>query len=60
LDVCQDKDALGMLIIYDDYKEPNQRFNILKDEDSVNIVSVKSGKLLTVGSNCDRNGAPVF
>lgn len=51
MDVCQDKDALGMLIIYDDYKEPNQRFNIVKNGDSVNIISVKSGKYLTVGAN---------
>jgi hypothetical protein len=60
MDVCQDKDALGMLIIYDDYRSANQRFNVIKDGDSINIVSIKSGKYLTVGSNSDRNGAPVF
>lgn len=60
LDVCQDKGAFGMLIIYDDYKEPNQRFHIIQDGDSVNIVSVKSGKYVTVGANSDKNGAPIF
>lgn len=29
LDVCQDKDAFGTLIIYEDYKMDNQRFDIL-------------------------------
>ena len=40
-----------MLIIYEDYKQPNQRFDIVKVGDYVQIVSKKSGKLLTVGGN---------
>lgn len=28
LDVCQDVDKKGMLIIYDDYGGPNQLFNL--------------------------------
>jgi hypothetical protein len=51
LDVCQDKDRQGMLIIYEDFKQPNQRFDIVKVGDYVNIINKKNGKALTVGGN---------
>ncbi len=60
LDVCQDKDALGTLIIYEDYAQENQRFDILQADGYVYLVNKKSGKYLTVGSNSERNYAPVF
>ncbi len=60
LDICQDKDAFGTLIIYEDYNQPNQRFDILSAGQYVYIVSKKTGKYLTVGSNSDKNGSPIF
>lgn len=60
LDVCQDKDGLGMLIIYYDYLQLNQRFDIYTDSSSVYFVSKKTGKYLTVGAESDKNGAPIF
>lgn len=40
-----------MLIIYEDFKQPNQRFDIVKGGDYVNIINKKNGKALTVGGN---------
>jgi hypothetical protein len=40
-----------MLIIYEDFKAPNQRFDIIKEGDYVQIVSKQNGKFLTVGGN---------
>ena len=60
MDVCQDADAKGMLIIYHDYKQENQRFNIYMANSTIYIVSKKTNKFLTVGSNSDKNGAPIF
>ena len=40
-----------MLIIYEDYKQPNQRFDIVQMGDSVNIISRQTGKYLTVAAN---------
>lgn len=60
LDVCQDNDRKGMLIIYEDFKQPNQRFDIVKCGDYVNIVNRQNGKLLTVEGNSEKNGAPIF
>jgi hypothetical protein len=51
LDICQDKNAKGILIIYEDFKQPNQRFDIVQNGDSVVFVSRQSGKLLTVMGN---------
>jgi hypothetical protein len=61
LDVCQDKDAYGTLIIYNDYNQLNQRFDILKAGDSIYyLVNKKSGKYLTIGSNSEKNSAPIY
>jgi hypothetical protein len=60
LDVCQDNDAKGMLIIYNDYKQDNQRFDIYMSNTTIYIVSKKTNKFLTVASNSDKNGAPIF
>lgn len=61
LDICQDKDAFGTLIIYEDYKQKNQRFDILQaTQDVYYIRSCKSEKYLTVGSNSEKNYAPIF
>lgn len=61
LDVCQDKDAFGTLIIYEDYQQQNQRFDILQaSQDAYYIRNRKSGKYLTVGSNSEKNYAPIF
>jgi hypothetical protein len=61
LDVCQDKDAYGTLIIYNDYNQLNQRFDILKAGDNVYyILNKKSGKYLTIGSNSEKNSAPIY
>jgi hypothetical protein len=60
LDVCQDKDAFGSLIIYEDYGQDNQRFDILEAENYVYLRNRRSGKYLTVGSNSEKNFAPIF
>ena len=60
LDVCQDADKKGMLIIYDAYGGPNQQFIIRPKGVDVQIVCKKSGKALTVADNSNKNGAPVF
>lgn len=49
-----------MLIIYEDYQQENQRFDILQSGQHVYIRSCKSQKYLTVGSNSDKNSAPIF
>lgn len=51
LDISQDGKHKGMLIIYEDLKQPNQRFDIVKYGNSVNIVSRGTGKCLTVSCN---------
>lgn len=51
LDVCQDKDKQGMLIIYEDCNQLNQRFNIIKCGDYVMIINRQNGKALTVAGN---------
>ena len=52
-----------MLIIYEDYNQPNQRFNIVRSNvtaGKVHIINGKNGKYLTVGSNSVKDGAPIF
>ncbi len=51
LDVCQDIDKKGMLIIYEDCNQANQRFNIIKCGDYVMILNNQNGKALTVAGN---------
>jgi len=51
LDVCQDKDTKGMLIIYEDCNQTNQRFNIVKYSEYVMLISRQTGKALTVAGN---------
>lgn len=51
LDICQDKGKEGLLIIYEDFNQPNQRFDIIKVGDFVHIASRKNGKYLTVAGN---------
>lgn len=60
MDVCQDVDKKGMLIIYNHYGGPNQGFYIRSDGVSTNIISKQTGKYLTVAGNSDKNGVPVF
>jgi hypothetical protein len=60
LDVCQDVDKRGMLIIYDDCNVPNQLFFIKPNGNEVELVSKQSGKSLTIAANSNKNGAPVF
>ncbi len=63
LDVCQDEITKGMLIIYEDYDQPNQRLNITRSNitpGKVHIINSKNGKYLTVGSNSLKDGAPIF
>lgn len=60
LDVCQDADTKGMLIIYDHYGGPNQLFTLHPSGVEVEIVSKQSGKCLTVAANSAKNGAPIF
>jgi hypothetical protein len=61
LDICQDKDAFGTLIIYNDYEQPNQRFDILTTTDDMcYILNRKSGKYLTIAANSEKNSAPIF
>ncbi len=48
LDICQDEYKKGMLLIYEDFQESNQRFDIIKCDDYVNIISKQNGKALTV------------
>lgn len=60
LDVCQDTETKGMLIIYDNFSGPNQLFNLKPSGVEVQIVSKQSGKSLTVAANSSKNGAPIF
>lgn len=60
LDVCQDTDRKGMLIIYDNYKQPNQLFKFVNAGSGYHIVSAKSNKMLTVAANSSNNGVPIF
>jgi hypothetical protein len=60
LDVCQDIDRKGMLIIYDDYKGPNQLFISKFNGKEVEFICKQSGKSLTVAANSTKNGAPIF
>lgn len=60
LDVCQDTDTKGMLIIYDSYSSANQMFSLRPNGVEVEIVSKQSGKSLTVAANSSKNGAPIF
>jgi hypothetical protein len=60
MDVCQDTDKKGMLIIYDFYGGPNQLFIIKAINNELSIISKQSNKLLTVAANSSKNGAPIF
>lgn len=60
LDVCQDIDKRGMLIIYDLYGGANQKFIIKPNGTDYQLVSKQTGKSLTVAANSTKNGAPIF
>jgi hypothetical protein len=60
LDVCQDADQRGMLIIYDYHGGQNQQFFLKPNGVEIELVSKQSGKSLTVAANSNKNGAPIF
>lgn len=60
MDVCQDVDRKGMLIIYDGYGGVNQQFVIRPNGVEVELLSKQTGKILTIAANSSKNGAPVF
>lgn len=60
LDVCQDTNRKGMLIIWENYKQPNQLFKFINHGSYYNIVSAKTNKYLTVAANSSNNGVPIF
>jgi hypothetical protein len=60
LDVCQDADKKGMLIIYDFYGGPNQLFMLKPNGNAVELVSKQSGKSLTIVNSSSESGALIF
>ena len=59
LDICQDTDKKGQLIIYDGCGTDNQIFSLRQQGLEVEIVSKKSNKILTIATNSPKNGAPI-
>jgi hypothetical protein len=60
LDLCQDGDNKGKLIIYDSWGAQNQQFGIVHVSAlEVLLVNRMTGLCLTVANNSDKNGAVI-
>lgn len=60
MDICQDTDKRGTLIIYDFYGGDNQIFMLKPNGVEVEIVSKQTGKSLSVVDGSDKNGVPIL
>ena len=60
LDVRQDGEFTGHLILWDYYGAANQQFQFQQVGDKVKIRSKKTQKRLTVAANLHQNGVPVL